>query len=257
MTDAINGPLISIITVTKDNLAGLTRTAKNIQVQTFTDYEWIVVDGLSEDGTAEYLATLQNAKIIREKDSGIYDAMNKGIDAAKGEYLIFMNAGDVFGDRFVLGKISEALQQQRPDFLYGDALESSGFYKRALGIGWTSWGMITHHQAMVYRRDKLKKMRYDTSLKIAADYGFTMRFLRNAKKIHYLPLPLCVFEDGGISQRNQKEGRLEQFSIRRGTGTPGFYNMLILWGQTATSLLKEKFPDAYYNCRSLMHKRLG
>lgn len=256
MINETNAPLISIITVTKNNLAGLTRTGKNIQVQNFTDYEWIIVDGMSEDGTAEHLETLDNARIIRGMDTGIYDAMNKGIDAAKGDYLIFMNAGDVFGDRFVLGKIGDALHQHRPDFLYGDALESSGFYKRALSPQWVSWGMITHHQAMAYRRDKIKKMRYDTSLKIAADYGFTVRFLRNVKKVHYLPMPLCVFEDGGISQRNKKEGRLEQVSIRRGTGTPGFYNMLIYWGQSGTAFLKEKFPAAYYNCRSMMHKRI-
>ncbi len=246
-----NVPLISIITITKDNLTGLTRTAKNIQVQTFKDYEWIIVDGLSKDGTAEYLETLEGARIIRGKDDGIYDAMNKGIDAATGDYLIFMNAGDVFGDRFVLSTIAKALEENHPDFLYGDALEGEGYYKRAISHKKIAWGMITHHQAMVYRRDKIKKMRYDTSLKIAADYGFTARFLRNSEKIYYLPAPLCLFEKGGVSEQNQKEGRIEQFSVRRGSGVNTLYNILIYMGQSTAAFLKQKAPAAYYALRSL------
>ena len=178
-TDA---PLFSIITVTKDNLHGFQATQQSIEMQSFKKYEWVVIDGDSTDGTKDHLPH----DAVSEPDKGIYDAMNKGIECSEGDYLIFLNGGDSFADADILSTLAKVIKAERPDFIYGDALEG-GFYKKARAHKKLDWGMFTHHQAMVYRRAAVGELRYDTGLKIAADYCFTMMFLKGVQKIHYLP----------------------------------------------------------------------
>jgi putative colanic acid biosynthesis glycosyltransferase len=88
----------SIITVCRNNLNGLQRTCESIEAQSFSDFEWIVIDGASTDGTVEFMTNKvqDNISFFSEPDEGLYDAMNKGIDKASGDYLIFMNSGDQF-----------------------------------------------------------------------------------------------------------------------------------------------------------------
>lgn len=220
----------SIITVTRDNLAGLQGTQESLQSQTCRDFEWIVIDGASLDGTVEFLKTAAE-QWISEPDHGIYDAMNKGINRAASEYLLFLNAGDRLAAPDTLEKIAAALPQTRhpgasrdlvnsreenalPDFIYGDSREGQ-FYKPARGHTRIAQGMFTHHQAMLYRRAAIGGLRYDLYYKIAADYDFTARFLKSARGILYLQFPLCIFEPGGVSQQKASLGRREQFNIRK------------------------------------------
>ncbi len=242
-------PLFSIITITKDNEQGLKRTSQSVQNQSFQDYEWIIVDGDSTDGTKDFLQTLSAQKII-EPDKGIYDAMNKGIKAAIGRYLIFLNAGDCFADPDILATLSNVISSQNPDFIYGDALETNGFYKKAKSHERINQGMFTHHQAMIYARNKIGDLRYDDTLKIAADYGFTVEFLRRAEHIHYMPCAICIFEDGGISQRNTALGRKEQFALRHKLRVCGaVHNILIFLKQKMAADLRANFPKLYYKLR--------
>lgn len=242
-------PLFSIITITKNNLAGLRRTADSIVMQDSKNYEWIVVDALSSDGTNEYLQTSPPLIHIRENDSGIYDAMNKGMDRARGTYLLFLNAGDALSDMDILSTIARVADAEKPDFIYGDALETNGFYKKAQAISFIDWGMPTHHQAMLYKRSALKNLHYDTSLQIASDYGFTRRFLQTADGAHYIPAALCIFENGGISESHRKKGRREQFMIRRKDGSSLIKNMFVYMTQTISAYLREYFPDRYFAAR--------
>lgn len=249
MTTIDPSPLFSIITITKDNLEGLKRTAESVLAQSFADYEWIIVDGASNDETPTYLKTLP-ARGISEPDDGLYDAMNKGMDRAHGRYLIFMNAGDVFSDPDILTTIARSAKTDDPDFLYGDALETNGLYKKARSHEKIAWGMFTHHQAMIYRRTPL---RYDTQYKIAADYDFTVRFLKNANNVHYIPCAICLFEDGGISQQRKEDGRREQFEIRKQTRLCGrCRNRIIRAAQTASASLKVTRPTLYRALKSFM-----
>ena len=211
-------PKFSIITITYNNHDGLSRTGKSITLQSYFDYEWIIIDGASADNTKAYLKTLNadNIIIISEPDNGIYDAMNKGIDQATGQYLIFMNAGDVFADANILETIAE--QESNDDFIYGDALENNEggnlFYKSARPYTKIDYGMITHHQAMIYNRDLISELRYNIAYKIAADYDFTRCFLKQSEHVRYIPEPICIFEHGGISQTQTRLARQEQFDIR-------------------------------------------
>ena len=244
MTTTITEPFLSVVTITRNNLAGLRATADSILMQSCKDFEWIIIDGNSNDGTKDFLVSLP-ADWISEPDGGIYDAMNKGLDRAKGRYVIFMNAGDCFSDADIVATLERAGRYD-PDFIYGDALETGGFYKKARTASRIGFGMPTHHQAMLYRHAAIGDLRYDTKYKIAADYDFTARFLNIAPKTHYIPCAICIFDTGGISQTNQKLGRAEQLSARRQLS---INFMMIDWGiylfQTLTAWIKQTMPTLY------------
>lgn len=203
----------SIVTITYNNRDGLSRTANSIQNQTNKNYEWIIIDGASTDGTQDDFPHYPSATIISEPDNGIYDAMNKGINRATGDYLIFMNAGDMFATPDILDHVN-SLTHPNPDLIYGDSIEGA-YYKTARTPQHINWGLFTHHQAIFYNRQALGDIRYDTHYKIAADYDLTLRFLQNHKNAMYIRKPICIFEQGGISQQQVKRGRDEQFLSRQ------------------------------------------
>jgi putative colanic acid biosynthesis glycosyltransferase len=241
--------MISVVTVTLNNLDGLKRTADSVLAQSCTDCEWIVVDGASDDGTVAFLAGILGAVCISEPDDGIYDAMNKGLYRAQGDYVVFMNAGDVFHTAETLSSISQACSKYQPDFLYGDALEE-GSYKTARSYKRPEWGMLTHHQAMIYNRKTVGLLRYDLQYSIAADYDFTLRVLEACQNIEYISEPLCVFEAGGVSQQSGLRGRLEQFQIRRSIKTCNIVkNMWVFGVQTLTHRLRRMAPKLYWALR--------
>ncbi len=222
-------PLFSIITVTKDNASGLARTRASVELQTCENREWIVIDGAIEP------------------DRGIYDAMNKGILRARGDYLIFMNAGDMFAAPDTLSNIIPLLRGA--GFAYGDALEGNGFLKPARHD--IRYGMLTHHQAMVYARALVGGLRYDTSYPISADYKFTAQIIAKAasegRACVHLPFPICVFEAGGVSQRHAADGQREQAAIRRTLKMDAPYVDAL---QTMARWLKQTMPQLYWLLRS-------
>lgn len=238
--------LFSIITVSRNHLDGLKRTHESLRAQDFNDYEWVVIDGASGDGTVGYLQTT-SAVWLSEPDRGIYDAMNKGIERARGEYLIFMNAGDAFAAPVVLEKLA---LHAGVDFIYGDALEG-GAYKHARSHTRYANGMFTHHQAMIYRRAVIGDLRYDTNYKIAADYKFTIEFIRRAKTTSCVPYPICDFEPGGISQKKTGLGRKEQFAIRRELRICSLSKNVFIYSMQAGAIfVRAMAPALYWRVRS-------
>ncbi|PCJ98215.1 MAG: hypothetical protein COA45_08690 [Zetaproteobacteria bacterium] len=262
-------PTFSIITITLNNLTGLQKTYKSIEKQSFTDVQWIVIDGNSTDDTVDFLrqrrTNTRSDKIpfsfISEEDHGIYDAMNKGIAQANGHYLLFLNAGDELANENTL-KTLYPLTKKKPSFIYGDALEpqtnrKKPIYKASRRYKDLAWGMITHHQAMLYRRHTIRdfKLRYSLRYKIASDYDFTVRFLLKAKKIVYINKPICIFEQGGISQQNATLGRKEQYIIRENLDMiPQPKNLWILCVQTISWRLKNAAPAFYRGLKSIILK---
>ncbi len=262
-------PIFTIITVTLNNFEGLKKTESSIDKQTFKDFEWVVIDGESTDGTIEHLRKRRSEtrteqypfRFVSEKDEGLYDAMNSGIENANGHYLLFLNAGDELAAVDTL-KILAPLTEKKPEFIYGDALEPSKgkntpIYKKARRYKEIAWGMITHHQAMLYRRHTLRdfKIRYSLIYDIASDYDFTTRFLLKAKKITYLPKPICIFEQGGISQKNASLGRKEQFIIREKLDMVSpVFNLWILIVQALSHNLKTRWPWGYYTLKSFFSR---
>ncbi len=247
-----NELFFSVITVTRNNLSGLRRTCSSLKSQTCRDFEWIVIDGASEDSTPVFLATT-SAQWISEPDTGLYDAMNKGIDRAQGTYVLFLNAGDMLAFPDTLAQLRHTIPADT-SFVYGDALESFTDHlpqmKKARHAAWHT-GMITHHQAMLYRRSDIQTLRYNTTYTIAADYDFTLRFLRNNPAIFYLSFPLCLFESGGISQKKSRLGRTEQYTIRKNLKCVGpLRNYTIQYLQYFFWCLRQFFPALYWRLKS-------
>ena len=247
-------PLFSIITVTLNNSGGLQKTYSSLHSQTYKDYEWIVIDGASTDSTAAFLDSIPDLSYISEPDNGLYDAMNKGIDCAQGQYLIFMNAGDIFASTETLQTIAETITTKLPDFIYGDALEifeGKDKYKSSRDIFFIHDGMVTHHQAMIYKKSILGDLKYNLHYKIAADYDFTVRFVAQSQNISYLSTPLCLFESGGVSESNARTGRIEQFKIRRALNISFLKCFKIFMKQTLIHLIRKISPRSYWWLKEL------
>ena len=216
-------PRFSIITIAMNDRAGLAETHERVAAQTCGDFEWLVIDGASSDGTLGYLRQLTqpNCKWISEPDGGLYDAMNKGLDRATGQYVIFMNSGDRFAGADVLSRIANVLDKrgQDRDLLFGDALEETArgalLLKRARSASHVTYGMFTHHQAMLYARRALAGMRYDSTYVIAGDYDFTCRLLARGSSSLYLGFPVSINKRAGLSEKKAGIGRRENLSIQK------------------------------------------
>lgn len=222
--DAAAPPRFSIVTVTRNDLEGLKATCRSIAGQGFQGLEWIVVDGASTDATAGWLAQASVTvpwHWTSEPDAGIYDAMNKGIERARGDYLIFMNSGDTFPDDRVLDRIAaEIAAADGPiDFLFGDAYDrdrdGAMHYRAARDAAWRRVGMFTHHQAMVFRRGALNGLHYDPSHRYSADYAFVCTFLGADRPIRKVGFPICTFLLGGEHDLHRVAAIREDWRVRR------------------------------------------
>ena len=198
---------LSIITVNLNNLEGLKRTYDSIVCQTFTDYEWIVIDGGSTDGSREFIEEHQD-KIsywCSEPDKGIYNAMNKGIIHAQGEYLNFMNSGDCLACEETLARV--LVPKHTEDIIYGVTVNNhrNGSVIRnpkKEQIHWYElYPIAIHHQSAFMRKELFQKVGlYDEELKIASDARwFAMAILHHKATYKYIPVKIAIFEGGGIS----------------------------------------------------------
>jgi len=213
---------ISIVSICHNNLAGLEATWNSVQNQSFQEWEWIVMDGASTDGTPDFLQSVDDMRLqwVSERDGGIYDAMNKGLARAGGDYVTFLNSGDIFGGPDVLVEVARAAQAHgMPDLCYGDAYEKTPngglLRKAALSHRRVWYGMFTHHQAMFYRRAFVDMQQYSTHYKIGGDYAFTAQVLARGGRAYYLPKPLCVFEKGGLSESAAATGRADVWRVQK------------------------------------------
>ena len=211
--------LLTIVTIVRNDKSGFLTTKKSIQKQTFFEYEWIVIDGASTDGTVDEIANIAqpNFRYLSEQDKGIYDAMNKGLNLAQGEYITFLNAGDYFPDETTLSTLSVYLAKNY-DFIYGDFYEeyenNQLNHKSARSLTYLWYGMPTSHQAMYFNRSMLASINFNTSYKIAGDYDFTCRFIKQSQNWHRVQLPLCVFNKTGLSEKYASKGRWENHIVR-------------------------------------------
>ena len=199
-------PVLSIITINYNNLTGLQRTMESVLAQQFQDYEFIIIDGNSVDGSKDYIA--QHAGKLAywksEKDNGVYSAMNKGILQAKGEYLLFLNSGDYFCDNMVLSKVfSNPLKE---DIVYGNIIwDTNGNQAEGIFPATLSFEYFTNqslpHQGTFIRSQLFKTVGlYDEEYPIIADWAF---FLQAIYKFNYsykhLDLPVSVCSRDGMS----------------------------------------------------------
>ena len=198
---------LSIITVNLNNLEGLKKTYDSVVSQTFTDYEWLVIDGGSTDGSREFIEQHQDkfAYWCSEPDKGIYNAMNKGIIHAQGEYLNFMNSGDCLACEETLARV--LVPNHTEDIIYGVTVNNhrNGSVIRPPKKGQIHWyelyPIAIHHQSAFMRKELFQKVGlYDEELKIASDARwFAMAILHHKATYKYIPVKIAIFEGGGIS----------------------------------------------------------
>ncbi len=218
-------PLFAIITVTFNAAGTLERTLRSVDGQTFTDYEHLVVDGASKDGTLGIVEANPNPRrrFVSEPDKGLYDAMNKGICLTKGKYLIFLNAGDKFHSTDALERLADAAGQYgSPGVLYGQTLvvDNDGRNGRPrhltappqLSLRSFADGMVVCHQAFVPLRRIVDF--YNTDYRFSADYEWCIRCLQHSRSNRYVgPEPLIDYLDGGMTVKNHRKSLVERFRI--------------------------------------------
>ena len=197
---------LSVITVNLNHRAGLEVTLASVRAQTFRDVEQIVVDGGSSDGSLDVIRASAPtiARWVSEPDSGIYNAMNKGIRMASGDYLLFLNSGDCLAAPDVLDGV---FREDDPDcgMIYGDTLRktSGGEELRTTPGRLTPFAFYKFrvcHQSVVYRRSLFETHGgYDESFKISADAEFNVRCLRAGVKARRVDFPIARYEGGGVS----------------------------------------------------------
>ena len=206
--------LLSVITVAFRNYEGVVKTwrsLRNLAGDPSLNFEWIVVDGGSNDGTAEFLEKLNgeyNLRYISEKDRGIYDAMNKGIDMAQGRYAIFLNSGDIFHDD-VAQFVRQLVRVQDNAMYMGDALLDFGDGNKVCRTAKPGWyiyhSLPASHQAIFFPLSGLKTYPYDLQYRVSSDYALAARLYKAGYPFKRLPGLVSEFSMGGVSTSNNLE----------------------------------------------------
>jgi glycosyltransferase involved in cell wall biosynthesis len=188
--------MLSIVTINKDNRVGLQKTINSLQSLVGRDYQWVCIDSASTDGSVELANQFktQNDVVISEKDTGIYNAMNKGISLSKGDYVLFLNSGDTLSSQI---KSLDFMKVVTGHDLALFGFEIRNTQRKPRSNGWRFWSMPTSHQAIVYSSALLKQNPFDESYRFAADFEHYLRINRNHLAIHSDDRPLIVNEPYG------------------------------------------------------------
>lgn len=219
------GPKFSIITVTYNAASVIAPTLQSIMAQSYRNIEFLLIDGGSSDNTVETVKNsgIEIATLISERDKGLYDAMNKGIAHATGDYLCFLNAGDSFHSADVLEKMAATVADRTdlPDILYGETAEVDEERKfvrmRRLQapekLDWRSFrnGMLVCHQAFFARRDKAPM--YDLTYSLSADVDWCIRVMKESKDIVNTHLIIIDYLQNGLSLQHHRASLIERFRI--------------------------------------------
>lgn len=196
---------LSIITVNLNNAAGLEKTAESIVNQTFTDFEWIVIDGGSTDGSVNVIRKYEDRITywVSEKDTGIYNAMNKGVKVAKGEYCLFLNSGDKLHSDDVLISVTDKINKDSEDFIICRILfPKYNFLSSApsvLTMNFFYCGSLPHCGTFI-KTNLFLDLLYDESLRIVSDWKFFMQeIIFNQSSYRMLDIVVSDFDCEGIS----------------------------------------------------------
>lgn len=215
---------LSIITINYNDAVGLKKTLESITQQTFLDYEQIIIDGGSVDESILTIqrfddSTTQSLIWVSEKDAGVYNAQNKGIQKATGEYCMFLNAGDYFVNEKVLEKVFE--DNPLAEVVYGNLIVMSGEKVVGKSKGKTHttfldiYSSIIKHQASFIKRELFDKYgKYDENLKIVADWAFFLKTVGfNAVSLQYIDVDIACFDNNGVSNNNSELCKKERQKV--------------------------------------------
>jgi len=233
-------PRVTIVTVCKNAVDTIEKTIKSVVTQSYPNIEYIIIDGASTDGTQGIVKNYENqlTHFQSEPDKGIYDAMNKGIQAVTGDWINFMNAGDYFYDENAVEKIISH-EKNTVSLLYCDVFVQRNnelIIRQHKPI--FQYGLYNNicHQAVFYNLKKLGILQFDTQYKISADFDFLLKLATKEKGRFYqhIPEPLVVYQSGGLSENQALkalEERKTQFKSHIKNPVIKFWNQVNLYRQ--------------------------
>lgn len=218
--------ILSIITINRNNATGLEKTMRSVAAQAGKDFEYIVVDGASTDESVEVIRRLEASfdgclKWISEPDKGIYNAMNKGIGMASGDYLQFLNSGDSLVSEDVTVRMTKALKgNEYPSILYGNMLKDmpdgmvlrdKGFAGKSISFLGFYTGSLNHPSSYIKKSLFDKYGLYDENLKIVSDWKwFLQAIVFGGEKPVYADIDVTLFDMNGISEKNKALDKAER-----------------------------------------------
>jgi putative colanic acid biosynthesis glycosyltransferase len=203
--------LISVVTISRNNLSGLRRTLDSVREQTYPAIEHLVIDGASEDGSQEFLKTYCHSKDFHywsEPDTGISNAFNKGVDKSSGQLIFFLNSGDVFFSKTIVSEVVDSYLKDNWKCAQGGIISFS--YQEAevlymppkLPSQFLKYFMFLPHQGFFCETSLHKQYRFDESIKTSMDYDLFVRMLKGVE-IFYLPTVIAKREVGGVSSQSK------------------------------------------------------
>lgn len=244
----VAAPKVSIITIVFNNVQDIEHTLQSVFRQTFQDKEYIVIDGGSTDGTREVLEQHRDRIdiLVSERDEGIYDAMNKGLALATGEYVLFMNSGDELFDERTLELIfsrpdnadiyygeTKLIDEQRQ--IIGDRRHKAPKHFDAKSF---RYGMNVCHQAIYIKRELTQP--YDRSYQLSADIDWVLTAAKKAKKTVNVETYVAKYLVGGLSQKRHRQSLKERYAIfKKHYGfLPNLFNHFIITARLALHRLQ-------------------
>jgi putative colanic acid biosynthesis glycosyltransferase len=211
-------PIVSIVTVVRNGGKTIGSTLESVQKQDLVDIEHVIVDGASFDGTVDLIKTSQHDKLrwISEPDLGIYDAMNKGLAMARGEWILFLGADDVFADTSVLSDIFSMRELQNYDLICGRSTYRNG-RSCVPRLDWHTLVFNTlHHQAVFYNRRLFSNFKYRTDIPVVADYELNLYAYINRLPVLFLDRQISISDPFGVSHTSGRfSNGLDSYRIRR------------------------------------------
>ena len=243
----------SIVTITYNAVNSLEKTIQSVLNQSYHDFEYLIIDGGSKDGTLDIIQHYSNCinYWISEPDNGVYDAMNKGINIATGDYLIFMNADDIFADTEVLQKVANLIKSD-VDVIYGNwrtITEYGLFANKPAPISTLNKKFGLSHQAIFVKVSLLKQVPFDLQYKYAGDYNMISSYYLSGKKFQYVDVEIAeVSINSGVTFNHFEESVKEHYKIlsTRGLGNP-FEMRRLLTRKRVVRFLKTFLPKTISN----------
>jgi len=214
--------LITIITVNYNNAEALEKTIASVIRQNYNHIEYVVVDGDSTDNSVDVIKKYETAITVwkSEKDTGIYNAMNKGISLATGDWICFLNSGDIFPDNESITKVADEINRdnENPDIVYGDIFLEKGdgtLMEKPAKEPCNLHRMFFCHQSAFVKTDILRKYLFDERYKLSADFKFFKRCYYEGRKFKHLHFPVVIYDRSGISNVHREKGLLENIAVIR------------------------------------------
>lgn len=215
---------ISIITVSYNAEKTIEQTILSVINQTYSNIEYIIIDGYSSDNTVDIIKKYQDliAYWISEEDSGIYNAMNKGINLATGDYIQFLGSDDSLVSNDIIEKIVYNIKKYKyPDVLSTPvwAVEEKSRYERLMNNNISleniKKGMMLPHQGIFLKTSIMKEYKFNEVYKISSDFELILKCVVNNKRFTFIDIPTVFFSIGGVSSNNLLLGRKESYKILR------------------------------------------